>query len=197
MLLHGTRLSCKKPAKCVNELHSIEQQHANTHRLFIKLCWLMDKRAVSADRVVNIDESSFRRGVKKNSATGQHEEGHDTHGRLQHGPCPARDVGVETDAVLPEQPWPDHTHHVTSENGWATKTTILQLTAALDDVLNPSKEGQALILLWDMASFPCFIPSHSMSCLQPCATWQSSAASRAASRRKRAPHSTARSTTWS
>ena len=53
-------LSYKKPAKCVKELHSPEQQHANTHRLFIKLCWLMDKHAVSADRVVNIDETSCR-----------------------------------------------------------------------------------------------------------------------------------------
>ena len=57
----------------------------------------------------------------------------------------------KTDAVLPEQPWPERTHHVTSENGWATTTTILQLAATLDDVMNPSKEGQAWILLWDMA----------------------------------------------
>ena len=30
--------------------------------------------------------------------------------------------------------------------------SILQLAAALDDVLNPSKEGQSWILLWDLAS---------------------------------------------
>ena len=36
------RLSYKKPAKCLKELHSPEQQESNTHRLFIKLCWLMD-----------------------------------------------------------------------------------------------------------------------------------------------------------
>ena len=59
-LLHGMRRSCKKPAKCLKELHSPEQQYANTHRLFIKLCWLVDKHAVSADRVVNIDETSCR-----------------------------------------------------------------------------------------------------------------------------------------
>ena len=52
----------------------------------------------------------------------------------------------KTDAVLPEQPWPERTHHVTSENGWATTTTLLQLTA------NPSREGEAWVLLWDMAS---------------------------------------------
>ena len=49
-LLRGMRSS--------RQVHSPEQQHANTHRLFIKLCWLMDKHAVSADRVVNIDETS-------------------------------------------------------------------------------------------------------------------------------------------
>ena len=58
-LLRCMRLSCKKPAKCVKEMHSHELQHANTHLLFIKLCWLMDKHSVSADRVVNIDETSF------------------------------------------------------------------------------------------------------------------------------------------
>ena len=51
-----------------------------------------------------------------------------------------------------EEPWPEHADHVTSETGWATKTTNLQLVAALYDVLNPSKEGQACILLWDIAS---------------------------------------------
>ena len=59
-LLRGMRLSFKKPAKCVKELHSPKQQHANTHWLFIMLCWLMDKHAASADRVVNIDETSCR-----------------------------------------------------------------------------------------------------------------------------------------
>ena len=55
-LLRGMRLSYKKPALCVKELHSPEQQHANTHRL----CWLVDKDAVCADRVVNIHETSCR-----------------------------------------------------------------------------------------------------------------------------------------
>ena len=40
-LLRGMRLSYQKPAKCVKELHSPEQQHANAHWLFIKRCWLM------------------------------------------------------------------------------------------------------------------------------------------------------------
>ena len=35
------------------------------------------------------------------------------------------------DAVLPEQPWLERTHHATSENGWATTTTILQLATTL------------------------------------------------------------------
>ena len=37
-------------------------------------------------------------------------------------------------------------------DGWATTTTILQLAAILDDMLNPIKEGQSWILLWDTAS---------------------------------------------
>ena len=56
----------------------------------------------------------------------------------------------KTDAVLLKQPWPERTHHATSENGWATTTTILRLAATLDDVTNPGKEGQAWILLWDV-----------------------------------------------
>ena len=79
------RLSYKKPAQCVKELHSPEQQHANTHRLFIKMCWLMGRHAVSADRVVNIDETSCRllpvhqiewgrRGVKQAQLQGNTKE---------------------------------------------------------------------------------------------------------------------------
>ena len=49
----------------------------------------------------------------------------------------------ETDAVLPEQPCSEHTHHVTSEIGWANTTTLLQLTTAMDDVMNLGKEGQS------------------------------------------------------
>ena len=49
----------------------------------------------------------------------------------------------KTDVVVREQPWPERTHHVTSESGWATTTTLLQLTVTLDNVLNPSREGQA------------------------------------------------------
>ena len=59
-LLRSMRLSFKKPTNCVKELHSPALQEANTHRLFIKLCRLMDKHAVTPDRVVNIDETSCR-----------------------------------------------------------------------------------------------------------------------------------------
>ena len=201
-LLHGMRLSFKKPAKCLKELHSPALQEANTHRLFIKLCWLMDKHAVSADRVVNIDETSCRllpvhqtgwgrRGVKQAQLQGNTREAttYTVAFSMDRGPL---DMLVQivhagkTDAVLPEQPWPERTHHVTSENGWATTTTLLQLTATLDGVLNPGREGQSWILLWDMASihaseatlaamkaaFPhvvlCFLPPQSTSYLQPC-----------------------------
>ena len=86
-------LSYKKPAKCVKELHSPEQPHANTHRLFIKLCWLMSTHAVSADRVVNIDDTSCRllagASDRGPSCGAKHQGGHDIHGRLQRGPWPA------------------------------------------------------------------------------------------------------------
>ena len=162
------RLSRKKPAKCLKELHSPEQQHANTHRLFTKLCWLMDTHAVGADRVVNIDETSCRllpvrqtgwgrRGKKRAQLQGNTKEAttFTIAFSMDRGPL---DMLVQivhagkTDAVLPEQPWPELTHHVISENGWATTTTILQLAAALDNVLNPGREGQSWILLWDVAS---------------------------------------------
>ena len=72
-----------------------EQQHANTHRLFIKLCWLLSTCGVSADRVVNIEETSCRLlpapqiwvgppRRQTSPAAGQHAGGHDIHGRLQH-----------------------------------------------------------------------------------------------------------------
>ena len=201
-LLRGMCLTFKKPAKCLKELHSPALQEANTHRLFIKLCWLMDKHAVSADRVVNIDETSCRllpvhqtgwgrRGVKQAQLQGNTREAttFTVAFSMDRGPL---DMLVQivhagkTDAVLPEQPWPERTHHVTSENGWATTTTLLQLVATLDDVMNPGREGQSWILLWDMASihaseatlaamkaaFPhvvlCFLPPQSTSYLQPC-----------------------------
>ena len=218
-LLRGMRLSYKKPAKCLKELHSPALQEANTH-LFIKLCWLMDKHAVRADRVVNIDETSCRllpvhqtgwgrRGVKQAQIQGNTREATTFTVALSMDRGPL-DMLVQivhagkTDAVLPEQPWPERTHHVASENGWATTTTLLQLVATLDDVMNPGREGQSWILLWDMASihaseatlaamkaaFPhvvlCFIPPKARRTCSP-ATWPSSAASRAASRRRRAP----------
>ena len=79
-LLRGMRLTFKKPAKCLKELHSPALQEANTHRLFIKLCWLLDKHAVSADRVGNVDETSCRLlpvhqigwGCQTSAAAGQH-----------------------------------------------------------------------------------------------------------------------------
>ena len=191
---------------------------ANTHRLFIKLCWLMDTHAVGADRVVNIDETSCRllpvhqigwgcHGEKQAQLQGNTKEATTFTIAFSTDRCPL-DMLVQivhagkTDAVLPEKPWPERTRHVTSENGWATTTTILQLAASLDDVMNPSKEGQSWILLWDMhaseatlaamkAAFPHVVlcASSRHEALRTCshATWPSSAASRAPSRRRRAP----------
>ena len=93
----------------------------------------MDKHAVSADRVVNIDDTSCRllpvhqiekgrRGVKQAQLQGNTREAttFSVAFSMDRGPL---DMLVKivhadtTDAVLPEQPWPEHTHHVTSENG--------------------------------------------------------------------------------
>ena len=201
-LLRGMRLSFKKPAKCGKELHSNALQEANTHRLFIKLCWLMETHAVGADRVVNIDETSCRLlpvhqtgwghlGKKQAQLQGNTKEAttFTVAFSMDRGPL---DMLVQivhagkTAAVLPEKPWPERTHHVISEFGWATTNTILQLAAALDDVLNLGWEGQSWILLWDMASVHaseatlaamkaalphvvlCFLPPQSTSFLQPC-----------------------------
>ena len=122
-LLHGMCLSFKKPAKCLKELHSPALQEANTHRLFIKLCWLMDKHAVGADRVVNIDETSCRllpvhqtgwgrRGTKQAQLQVNTKEAttFTVAFSMDRGPL---DMLVQivhagkTDAVLPEQPWPE------------------------------------------------------------------------------------------
>ena len=60
-LLHGMRPELQKARQVLEGApQPLPLQEANTHRLFIKLCWLMDKHAVSADRVVNIDETSCR-----------------------------------------------------------------------------------------------------------------------------------------
>ena len=112
----------------------------------------MDKHAVSAERVINIHETSFRLLPVK--TIGWSRRG-DKQAQLQSNTRElttftaafSMDRGTldmllqivhagNTDAVL-EEPWPLHTSHVTSESGWATTTTLLQLTATLDDVMNP------------------------------------------------------------
>ena len=96
----------------------------------------MDTRAVGADRVVNIDETSCRllpvhqtgwgrRGKKQAQLQGNTKEAttFTIAFSMDRGPL---DMLVQivhagkTDAVLPEQPWPELTHHVISENGWIT-----------------------------------------------------------------------------
>ena len=44
----------------LQEARQVRERAPHTHWLFIKLLWLMDKHAASADRVVNIDETSCR-----------------------------------------------------------------------------------------------------------------------------------------
>ena len=140
-LLRGMRRSFKKPAKCVKELHSPEQQHASKHWLFIKLCWLMEKHAAQG-----------RPRSEAGPAVGHNAKEATTFTvafSMDRGPLDMLiEQAAKTDAVLPEE----RTHHVTSENVWTvTATTILQFTATLDNVLNPSK-GEAWILLCDTAS---------------------------------------------
>ena len=86
---------------------------------------------VSADRVVNIDETSCRlllvhqngwcrRGVKQSQLQANTRE------------ATTFTVAFSVDCGpldMVEQPW-QHARHITSENNWAT-TTTLQLTAAL------------------------------------------------------------------
>ena len=87
----------------------------------------MDKHAVSAD----IDETSCRRlpvhqigwrrrGVKQAQLQGITREAttFTVAFSMDHGPLDMLVQIVQagrTDAVLPEQPWPERTHHVTSE----------------------------------------------------------------------------------
>ena len=94
----------------------------------------MDKHVVSADRVVNIGETSCRllqvyqfgwgrRGVKQVQLQGNTKEAttFTTAFSMDRGPL---DMLVQivhagkTDAVLPGQPCPERTYHVASETRW-------------------------------------------------------------------------------
>ena len=115
------------------------------------------------------------------SAAGQHEGGHDIHSRFQYGPWPAGHAGADRARVqdrrrLAGAALAERTHHVTSENGSANTTTLLQITTTLLE-----QRRTVVDLLWDMtsihaseatlaamrAAFPhivlCFIPPHSTS----------------------------------
>ena len=165
-LLRGMCLSCKKPTKCVKELHSPARQHVLAlHQAVLahEHLWRQHRPSREHRRDLLSPPSSAsdwvgppRRqtrpaagGVKQAQLQGNMREATFTiASSMDRG---ALDMLVQilhagkTDAVLLEQSWPEHTHHVTSENGWANTTTILQLATALDDVLNPGKEGQTWI----------------------------------------------------
>ena len=121
---------------------------------------------------------------------GQRKGGHDVHDRLQHEPRRFGHVGADrtrgqdrrrlASASLARAHSP---RHIGERLGHDDHDPA---AASLDDVMNPSKEGQSWILLWDMASihaseatlaamraaFPhvvlCFLPPRSTSYLQPC-----------------------------
>ena len=131
--------------------------------LFIKLCWLMSTYAVSADRALNIDETSCRflsvhqigwgrRGVKQAQLQGNTEEATTFTVAFSMDPGPLDMLAQIVRSGKTDGFGTEHTHHVTSETGWATTTMMLPLPSALDEVLNASREGQAWIFLWDMAS---------------------------------------------
>ena len=142
------RLSCKKPAKCLKELHSPEQQYANTHRLHQAVLAYGQARSQRRPRREHRRDflpppaGASDRGVKQAQLWGNAKEAttFTVAFSMDHGPLDMLIVQADkTDSVLPEE----HTHHVTSEIGWANTTTLLQLMATLDNVLNLSKELQA------------------------------------------------------
>ena len=105
-LLHGTELSHMKPAKCVKEPHSLAEQHTNTHRQFMKLCWLMDKHALSCrtrdqhrrdviPSLASADDRVVPSRRQTSPVADQHNSAHDIHSRLQHGSWPTEHVGAD------------------------------------------------------------------------------------------------------
>ena len=188
-------LSYKKPAKCLNELHSPALQEANTHRLFIKPCLLMDKHAVSADRVVNIDETSCRllpvhqigcgrRVIKQAQLQGNTEEAttFTVAFSLDHGPLDMLiEQAVKTDAVLPEEAHSprhagerlghhgDHDPAVHSHIGQRAEPE--QRTTSVDPSLghgqHPRQRGHDDRHEGEVHVVLCFLPPRSTSYLQP------------------------------
>ena len=141
------------PAKSLKELHRPEQQEANTRRA-VRQAVLADqhKQAVTADRVVNIDETSCRllpvhqigwgrRGVKQAQLQGIHKGGlHDTSRSRFAGHAGADRARWQGRRRLAGAALAG-AHSSTSRQRTAgpTTTTILQLAAALDNVLNASR----------------------------------------------------------
>ena len=138
-LLRGMRLSFKKPAKCLKELHSPalqEVQHAPAVH-----------QAVLAHGQARCQRGPPRR--ETSSAAGQHQGGHDIHGRQSAWTvarwtcwCKSYTRARQTPSCR-SSPGPC-TLIASSENGWATTTTILQLAASLDDAVNPSSVDPSL-----------------------------------------------------
>ena len=113
-------------------------------RLFLELYWLIDKHAVSVtipsvasadDRVEpsRCHQKHSRRAIQERPRHSQSLSAWVI--RLGHVVQIVR--ADKANAVFPAQPWPPHTHHATSDNGWATTWTILELADVLDHVMNP------------------------------------------------------------
>ena len=143
--MRGMHLSYKTPAKSVKDLHSLGMQDANTRRLFLKLCWLMDKHAVSADRLNNIDETSCRlfasaddrvgrRGVKQAQLQACARD--TTTWIVAHWTCWCKSCTLAR-------------HTQSCQRNCGRRTAILELADTLDDVRNPGGEGEPWIVFWD------------------------------------------------
>ena len=153
-LLRGMCLTFKKPAKCLKELDSPALQEANTHRLFIKLCWLHGQARsqrrpcrehrrgppAASSRCIKPDGAA-RRQTSQLQGNTREATTFTVAFSMDRGPAghAGADRARRQDRRLscPSSPgWRSRTHHVTSENGWATTTTLLQLVATLDHVMN-------------------------------------------------------------
>ena len=130
------RRGTRRPSWRVEGEATRRKELRDTLQLFIKLCWQMSTYGVSEDRVVNTDETPCRllpvhqlRGVKQAQGNTREATTFTVAFSMDRGPL---DMLVQivhagkTDAVLPEQPWLEHPHHVTSENGLGRKVELVQ-----------------------------------------------------------------------
>ena len=111
-LLHGMRLSLKKPAKCLKTVLSTSTPTRTSSSSSFAGSWRRTQSALTASSTLTRCRAAYCWCIRSAGAAAAPSRlncrarrgGHDIHDRLQHGPCPAghADAG-KTDAVLPEQ----------------------------------------------------------------------------------------------